>query len=115
MSKRHSTSLPARFSIVGDHVRRLVIALVTAVFAVLLAGACVPASATGVYLAPRMTCPHPPMTVPRTGCRLAAAQRAGVEVPFEVVESSTVIGPGPWNSIDDILRDAASVGADRIR
>lgn len=47
--------------------------------------------------------------------RLAAAQRVGIEVPYEVVQPSTVIGPGQWSSVDDILRDAASVGPDRIR
>jgi hypothetical protein len=47
--------------------------------------------------------------------RLAAAQRAGIEVPYEVVPPSSVIGPGRWSSIDDILRDAASVGPNRIR
>lgn len=47
--------------------------------------------------------------------RLAAAQRAGIDVPYEVVGPSTVIGPGQWSSVDDILRDAASVGPNRIR
>jgi hypothetical protein len=47
--------------------------------------------------------------------RLAAAQRAGINVPFKIVDPSSVIGPGQWSSVDDILRDAASVGPDRIR
>jgi hypothetical protein len=47
--------------------------------------------------------------------RLAAAQRVGLDVPYEVVDPATVIGPGSWSSVDDILRDAFSVGPDRIR
>ncbi len=45
MSKRQSTSRPARFSIGSDVVRRLVIVLVAGALAALLAGAMVPASA----------------------------------------------------------------------
>ena len=47
--------------------------------------------------------------------RLAAAQRAGIEVRYQVVDVSTVIGPGMWSSVDDILRDTYSVGPNRIR
>ncbi len=47
--------------------------------------------------------------------RLAAARRAGVDVPYEVVDASTVIGPGQWSSIDDILNDSFGVGPDRLR
>lgn len=47
--------------------------------------------------------------------RLAAATQAGIKVPYQVVEPSTVIGPGQWSSLDDIIRDAGSVGPNRIR
>ncbi len=47
--------------------------------------------------------------------RLAAASQAGVKVQYEVVEPSTVIGPGQWSSVDDIVRDANSVGPNKIR
>ncbi len=47
--------------------------------------------------------------------RLAAATQAGIKVPYQVVDPSTVIGPGQWSSLDDIIRDAGSVGPNRIR
>jgi len=47
--------------------------------------------------------------------RVAAARIAGIEVPSEVVGPSTVIGPGQWSSLDDILRDSYTVGPDRVR
>jgi hypothetical protein len=47
--------------------------------------------------------------------RLAAAKRAGIDVPYEVVDPRTVIGPGKWKSIDEILSDAMVVGSDRLR
>jgi len=47
--------------------------------------------------------------------RLAAAQRAGLEVPFKVVDPATVIRPGSWSSVDDILRDATTVAPNRLR
>ncbi|WP_203793607.1 polymorphic toxin-type HINT domain-containing protein, partial [Cellulomonas oligotrophica] len=47
--------------------------------------------------------------------RLAAAQRVGIDIPYEVVPPSSVVGPGQWSSVDDILRDAAAVGPNRIR
>ncbi|MBO9555128.1 RHS repeat-associated core domain-containing protein [Cellulomonas sp.] len=47
--------------------------------------------------------------------RLAAAKRAGIDVQYEVVDPSTVIGPGKWSSVDEILRDAYSVGPNRIQ
>ena len=47
--------------------------------------------------------------------RLAAATQAGVKAPYQVVDPSTVIGPGRWSSLDDIVRDAGSVGPNRIR
>jgi hypothetical protein len=47
--------------------------------------------------------------------RLAAARQVGIDVPYDVVDPATVIGPGSWTSIDDILRDAFSVGRDRLR
>jgi len=47
--------------------------------------------------------------------RLAAAQRAGIDVRYEVVDPSTVIGPGMWTSLDDILRDTYNVGPNRLR
>lgn len=36
-------------------------------------------------------------------------------MPYEVVDPSTVIGRGMWNSIDDILRDTYTVGPNRLR
>lgn len=47
--------------------------------------------------------------------RLAAAREAGIDVPYEVVDPNTVIGPGRWSSVDDIRRDSYSVGPDRLR
>lgn len=47
--------------------------------------------------------------------RIAAARAVGIDVPYEVVDPSSVIGPGQWSSLDDILNDSYSVGADRIR
>ena len=42
--------------------------------------------------------------------RVAAARLAGIEVPYQVVDPATVIGPGQWSSIADILDDAANAG-----
>lgn len=47
--------------------------------------------------------------------RLAAARRAGIDVQYRVVDPSTVIGPGRYTSIDDILQSTYSVGRDRLR
>lgn len=47
--------------------------------------------------------------------RLAAARRAGIDVQYQVVDPSTVIGPGKYTSIDDILQSTYSVGRDRLR
>jgi ParB-like chromosome segregation protein Spo0J len=47
--------------------------------------------------------------------RLAAAKQAGIKVNYEVGDPSTVIGQGQWSSVDDIVRDANSVGPDKIR
>jgi len=47
--------------------------------------------------------------------RLAAARQVGLDVPYDVVDPATVIGLGQWTSIDDIMRDAATVGPDRLR
>jgi len=47
--------------------------------------------------------------------RLEAARRAGIDVPYEVVDPATVIGPGQWSSLDDIIQDANSVGGNRLR
>jgi hypothetical protein len=47
--------------------------------------------------------------------RLAAARRAGIDVHYQVVDPSSVIGPGKYTSVDDILRSTFSVGRDRIR
>jgi hypothetical protein len=37
--------------------------------------------------------------------RLAAGTQAGLKIPYEVVGPSTVIGPGQWSSVDDIVRE----------
>lgn len=47
--------------------------------------------------------------------RVAAARIAGIDVPYEVVDPSSVIGPGQWSSLDDVLRDSYTVGPDRVR
>jgi hypothetical protein len=47
--------------------------------------------------------------------RLAAARRAGIDVQYQVVDPSSVIGPGRYTSIDDILQSTYSVGRDRLR
>jgi hypothetical protein len=47
--------------------------------------------------------------------RLAAAQRAGIDVLYEIVDPATVIRPGVWTSVDDILKDMATVGPNRLR
>jgi RHS repeat-associated protein len=47
--------------------------------------------------------------------RLAAARRVGIDVQYQVVDPSTVIGPGKYTSIDDILQSTYSVGRDRLR
>ena len=47
--------------------------------------------------------------------RLAAARRAGIDVQYRVVDPSTVVGPGRYTSIDDILQSSYSVGRDRLR
>lgn len=47
--------------------------------------------------------------------RLAAAKGAGLDVPDQSVDPSTVIGPGQWNSMEDILQDTFLVGRDRLR
>jgi ParB-like nuclease domain len=47
--------------------------------------------------------------------RLAAAQRAGIDVQYEVVDPSTVIGRGMWTSVDDILQDTYTIGPNRLR
>jgi hypothetical protein len=45
--------------------------------------------------------------------RIAAAQIAGIDVPYEVVDPASVIGPGQWSSLDDLLNDAATAGGGR--
>jgi ParB-like nuclease domain len=47
--------------------------------------------------------------------RLAAAQRAGIDVQYEVVDPSTVIGRGMWTSVDAILQDTYTIGPNRLR
>jgi hypothetical protein len=47
--------------------------------------------------------------------RLEAARRAGIDVPYEVVDPATVVGPGQWSSLDDIIQDANAVGGNRLR
>jgi hypothetical protein len=47
--------------------------------------------------------------------RVAAARIAGIDVPYQIVDSSSVIDPGQWSSLDDLLRDSYGVGPDRIR
>ena len=47
--------------------------------------------------------------------RLAAARRAGIDVQYQVVDPSAVIGPGKYTSVDDILQSTYSVGRDRLR
>jgi len=47
--------------------------------------------------------------------RLAAARRAGIDVQHQVVDPSTVIRPGKYSSVDDILRSTYSVGRNRLR
>lgn len=46
--------------------------------------------------------------------RVAAARRAGIEVPYQVVDPSSAIARGSWSSLDDILMDADTVGPDRL-
>ena len=45
--------------------------------------------------------------------RIAAARVAGIDVPYEVVDPASVIGPGQWSSLDDLLNDAATAGGGR--
>lgn len=47
--------------------------------------------------------------------RLEAARRAAIDVPYEVVDPTTVIGPGQWSSLEDIIQDANSVRGNRLR
>jgi hypothetical protein len=47
--------------------------------------------------------------------RLAAARRAGIDVQYRVVKPSSVIGPGKYTSVDDILGSSYVVGRDRLR
>lgn len=47
--------------------------------------------------------------------RLAAARRAGREVRYEVEPRSSLVGRGSGVRSMSTLRDAASVGPDRIR
>ena len=47
--------------------------------------------------------------------RLAAARRAGIDVQYQIVDPSTVIGSGKHSSIDDILQSRYLVGRDRLR
>ena len=47
--------------------------------------------------------------------RLEAARRAGIDVKYQVVDPSSVIRPGQWTSVDDILQDSYSVGPNRLR
>ncbi len=47
--------------------------------------------------------------------RLAAARRVGIDVQYRVVDPASVIGPGRYSSIDDILRATCSVGRDNLR
>ena len=47
--------------------------------------------------------------------RLAAARRAGIDVQYEIVETSSVIRPGGWSSVDEIVDAALSIGPDRLR
>lgn len=47
--------------------------------------------------------------------RLAAARQAGIDVQYRVVDPSSVIRPGMYTSVDDILEATYSVGRDRLR
>ena len=72
MSKRHSTSPPARFSIVGDHVRLQVIALLTAVFAVFLADVSYRERPSHERLSPLSTTSSPQRAAPNPSPRPSA-------------------------------------------
>ena len=47
--------------------------------------------------------------------RVAAAKRVGIDVPYEVVDPSTVIRPGKWKSVEDIVRDSYLTGWDNLK
>lgn len=47
--------------------------------------------------------------------RVAAARVAGIEVPYRSVDVDSVLVQGKWGSLDEIMRDVASVRPDRIR